>query len=129
MTMRDEFLAIVSHELRTPLTAILLWAKLLRAGAVGGGRAWPQAIEAIEQSAEAQRQLIEDLLDVSRITSGKLRLDVREADLAVVVRAAVEAVRPMADAKGVRVEAALDPRRRDGARATRTASSRSCGTC
>jgi len=109
MTMRDQFLAVVSHELRTPLTAILLWAKLMRTGAVKE-REWARAVETIEHSAEAQRQLIEDLLDVSRITSGKLRLNVREADLAVVVRSAAEAVRPMAEARGVRLELDLDDR-------------------
>jgi PAS domain S-box-containing protein len=109
MTMRDEFLAIVSHELRTPLTAILLWAKLMRTGAVSEQER-AKVIETIEQSADAQRQLVEDLLDVSRITSGKMRLNVRDADLAVVVRAAAEAVRPMAEAKGIRMELALDER-------------------
>ena len=108
MRVRDEFLAIVSHELRTPLTAVLLWARLLRTGAVKE-RERNRALETIEQSAEAQRQLIEDLPDISRITSGKLRLNVRDVEPGPVVHAAVEAVRPMADAKGVRIETSLGP--------------------
>jgi signal transduction histidine kinase len=107
--VRTEFIANVSHELRTPLTAILLWAKLMRTGAVSEQER-AKVIETIEQSADAQRQLVEDLLDISRITSGKMRLNVREADLAVVVRSAAEAVRPMSEAKGVRMELALDER-------------------
>jgi PAS domain S-box-containing protein len=109
MVLRDEFLAVVSHELRTPLTAILLWTKLLRAGSVKQDD-FPQIVETIQQSAEAQRQLIEDLLDVSGMISGKLRLNVREAKLIPVIRAAVDAVRPMADAKGVGVRVDLDER-------------------
>ena len=107
MTMRDEFLAIVSHELRTPLSSILLWGKMLRARAVHGPQQ-EQAIDGIVKSADAQRQLVEDLLDVSRMMSGKMRLNVREVELGPVIEAAVEAVRPMADAKGVRVELSLD---------------------
>jgi signal transduction histidine kinase len=108
MSVRDEFLAVVSHELRTPLTAVLLWARLLRTGAVKEQER-DLALETIEQSAQAQRQLIEDLLDISRITSGKMRLNVRDVDPAAVVQAAVEAVRPMAEAKGVRIETSLPP--------------------
>ena len=87
-----------------------------------------KVIETIQQSADAQRQLVEDLLDISRITSGKMRLNVRDADLAVVVRAAAEAVRPMAEAKGIRMELALDDAPGRSA-PTPTASSRSSGTC
>ncbi len=109
MTMRDEFLAVVSHELRTPLTAILLWSRLLESGAVDAeDRA--AAVSTIRQSAEAQRQLIEDLLDISRITSGKMRLAVRPADVGAVIRAAAEAVRPMAEARGVELVLTLDDR-------------------
>ena len=108
VTMKDEFLAVVSHELRTPLSAILLWAKMLGAGTVKPQDV-PRVVETIRQSADAQRQLIEDLLDVSRMISGKLRLNVREAELEPIVRAAAEAVRPMADARGVTVELSLDP--------------------
>ena len=109
ITMKDEFLATVSHELRTPLTAILLWSRLLRSGALGDDdEQRARALDTIEQSAVAQQQLIEDLLDISRIVSGKLRLNVRDAEAAPVVQAAVEAVRPMADARGVAIESSLD---------------------
>jgi PAS domain S-box-containing protein len=107
--LKDEFLAVVSHELRTPLTAILLWAKMLQTGEVGADE-YPQVFETIERSAAAQQQLIEDLLDVSRMMSGKLRLNVRDAEVLPVVRAAVDAVRPAADAGGVTLQASLDPR-------------------
>ncbi|HZN63831.1 MAG TPA: response regulator [Tepidisphaeraceae bacterium] len=107
--LKDEFLAVVSHELRTPLTVILLWAKMLKSGGIPPGE-YAEAFDNIEQSAVAQQRLIEDLLDVSRMMSGKLRLNVREADLAPVVHAAIEAARPMADAKQVAVVAALDDR-------------------
>jgi PAS domain S-box-containing protein len=109
MTLRDEFLAVVSHELRTPLTAILLWAKMLSSGAVEAHEQ-TEVFETIRRSAEAQQQLIEDLLDISRMMSGKLRLNMREADLAPVLRAAVEAVRPMAEAKGIFLALSLDER-------------------
>jgi PAS domain S-box-containing protein len=105
--LKDEFLATVSHELRTPLTAILGWAHMLRASKFdeeGRGR----ALEIIERNARAQQQLIEDLLDVSRIITGKLRLDVRPCDPAAFIEAAVEAVRPAAEAKEVRVQKVLD---------------------
>ncbi|MDB5296006.1 MAG: two-component regulatory system protein [Phycisphaerales bacterium] len=109
VTMKDEFLAVVSHELRTPLTSILIWSNLLATRAVKPADQ-PAAAETIRRSAENQRQLIDDLLDVSRMTSGKLRLNVREVDAAAVVRAAVDVVRPMADAAGVAVATALDER-------------------
>jgi PAS domain S-box-containing protein len=100
MTMRDEFLAVVSHELRTPLSAILIWAKMLRGGAVKV-EDQPQALSVIEQSALAQRQLIEDLLDVSGMISGKVRMQMDNGELGPVLTRAVEAVRPMAEAKRV----------------------------
>jgi PAS domain S-box-containing protein len=100
---KDVFLATVSHELRTPLTAILGWARLLR-GKQHDRVAMERAIGIIERNARAQAQLIEDILDVSRIISGKLRLDVRPVDLRLVVEAAVDAVRPAADAKAVALE-------------------------
>ena len=108
MMMRDQFLSVVSHELRTPLTSILLWSKMLRAGSVKPEE-FPQVFKSIEESASSQQQLIEDLLDVSRMMSGKMRLDVRETDLGPVVEAAVDAVRPMAEARGVKVDTAIDP--------------------
>lgn len=106
--MKDEFLATVSHELRTPLNAILGWARMVRAGALNEETA-RRAIETIERNAKAQAQLIEDLLDVSRIISGKLRLDIHPIDVSPVIEAATDAVRPAAEAKGVKLQAALDP--------------------
>jgi PAS domain S-box-containing protein len=105
--LKDEFLATVSHELRTPLTAILGWAHLLRAGRLdeeGAGK----ALETIERNARAQSQLIDDLLDVSRIVTGKLRLDVVPVDPHSFIDPAFEAVRPAADAKGVRLQKVID---------------------
>jgi len=103
---KDEFLAVVSHELRTPLTAILLWAKLLRSGHVTANQQ-EVALGAIEHSASAQEQLIEDLLDISRLVSGRLRLEIRETDIVPVIQGAIETVRPAAELKGVRLEAHL----------------------
>jgi PAS domain S-box-containing protein len=104
---KDALLATVSHELRTPLNSILGWARMLRTGALGEAAA-ARAIETIERNAEAQARLIEDLLDVSRIISGNLRLDLRPIDLAPLIDAALDAVRPAAEAKSVRLECALD---------------------
>ncbi|MFL6209471.1 MAG: PAS domain S-box protein [Pyrinomonadaceae bacterium] len=105
--LKDEFLATVSHELRTPLTAIMGWAHMLRTGELGSDSA-RKAIETIERNARAQSQLIDDLLDVSRIITGKLRIDVRQVDPNSFVEAAIEAVRPAAEAKGVRVQKIMD---------------------
>jgi signal transduction histidine kinase len=107
--MKDEFLAILSHELRTPLNAVLGWAVTLRAANLEGATA-ARALEVIERNARALTQLIEDLLDISRITTGKLRLDVRLVDLAPVVEAALDAVRPAARAKSIELTAKLDVR-------------------
>ena len=107
---KDEFLATVSHELRTPINAVLGWTQMLRAGILPPPRA-ARALEAIERNATMQGQMIEDLLDVSRIVEGKFRLDVQDVDLAQLARLAVDVVRPAADAKGVAVEAVLDDRR------------------
>jgi PAS domain S-box-containing protein len=105
---KDEFLATLSHELRTPLSPILGWVRLLRSGDLDEA-ASARGLEVIERNVRAQTQLIEDLLDVSRIITGKLRLEVRPMDLVSVVEAGIEAVRPAADAKGIRIEARLDP--------------------
>ena len=110
--MKDEFLATLSHELRTPLNAILGWSQILRAG--GGGTAHDaddvrQGLEVIERNARAQTKIIEDLLDMSRIIAGKVRLDVQRVPLAPAIEAAVETVRPAAVAKGVRLQVVLDP--------------------
>jgi PAS domain S-box-containing protein len=106
--IKDEFLATLSHELRTPLNAVLGYAQLLRSGAIGPDEL-PEAIEIIERNARSQAQIIEDLLDMSRIISGKIRLDVQRVDLAAVVTAAIDTLRPAADAKGLRLTAVLDP--------------------
>jgi PAS domain S-box-containing protein len=106
--LKDEFLATLSHELRTPLTAILGWAKVLlvkRDDAASLGR----GLDAIARNAKAQAHLIDDLLDMNRIASGKLRLEVQPTDLASVVEAAVEAARPSAEAKGIRLQTLLSP--------------------
>jgi signal transduction histidine kinase/ActR/RegA family two-component response regulator len=106
---KDEFLAMLSHELRTPINAVFGWARMLHAGQVPDeGR--ERALDAIVRNAHAQVQLIDDLLDVSRIISGKMRLDVRPVDLRAVVEAALDAVRPAASGKRIRLEATLDPR-------------------
>ncbi|HEX8473473.1 MAG TPA: PAS domain S-box protein [Pyrinomonadaceae bacterium] len=105
--LKDEFLATVSHELRTPLTAILGWAHMLRTGQYNGDSA-TKALETIERNARSQSQLIDDLLDVSRIITGKLRIDVRPVDPNSFIEAAIEAVRPAAEAKGVRVQKIMD---------------------
>ena len=105
--MKDEFLATLSHELRTPLNAILGWANILR----GSDRAEDiaEGVAVIERNARAQAQIIEDLLDMSRIISGKVRLDVQLLDLAALVTAAVESVTPMATAKQITLQIKLDP--------------------
>ncbi len=108
-TLKDEFLATLSHELRTPLNAVLGWARMLKTGNLDEATA-KRAIDVIERNANVQLQLIEDLLDVSRIITGKLRLDVRSMALAPVIEAAVDALRPAAEAKSIRLQAVVDPR-------------------
>jgi PAS domain S-box-containing protein len=107
--LKDEFLAVLSHELRTPLNAIMGYARLLRGGVLEGPRAG-QALETLERNASALTQIVEDVRDVSRIVSGKVRLDVQPVELPVIVHDAVETVRPAADAKGVSLQAIVDPR-------------------
>jgi PAS domain S-box-containing protein len=106
--MKDEFLSVVSHELRTPLNAILGWAQIL---ASDGSNAEDlhEGLQVIERNARVQTQIIEDILDMSRIISVKVRLDVQRVDLAAVIVAAIESMRPAADAKGIRVQQVLDP--------------------
>jgi signal transduction histidine kinase/CheY-like chemotaxis protein len=106
---KDEFLAILSHELRTPLNAMLGWARMLSAGALDP-ETTRRAILAIERNAEAQTQLVNDLLDLARITAGKLRLDLRPVDLAPVIERAVDVVLPTAETKGLRLQVTLDRR-------------------
>ena len=103
---KDEFLATVSHELRTPLTPILAWSSMLRTGEIGTEKS-TAALAAIEQSARAQAQLIDDLLDVSRIVSGEWRLTLLPVDVAPAIKAAVGVMQPAADAKGVKLEVSL----------------------
>jgi PAS domain S-box-containing protein len=98
--LKDEFLATLSHELRTPLNAIVGWSRLLLTGNLGA-EASRNALEAIARNAKAQTQIVEDVLDISRIITGKLRLDLRPTALDAVVGAAVDAIRPAAEAKGV----------------------------
>jgi PAS domain S-box-containing protein len=100
--LKDEFLATLSHELRTPLTSILGWASMIRNGDVDGANA-TRAIEIIERNARSQARLIDDLLDVSRIITGNLRLDLHPLNLAPIVNAALDALRPTADAKGIQL--------------------------
>lgn len=104
---KDEFLATLSHELRTPLTAMLGWARMLRSGGLDEAM-MARALEVIERNAVAQQQLIEDLLDVSRIITGKVQLDAKELDLHSVLGEALESVRVAADAKGIELTSTLD---------------------
>jgi PAS domain S-box-containing protein len=105
--LKEEFLATVSHELRNPLNAILGWSRMLRLGQVAEDGV-TKALETIERNAQTQAQLIDDLLDVSRIITGKLRMDVRPADPNLFIEAAIEAVRPAAEARGVRLQKIMD---------------------
>ncbi|HEX7997302.1 MAG TPA: CHASE domain-containing protein [Pyrinomonadaceae bacterium] len=105
--MKDEFLATVSHELRTPLTAIFGWSRLLSSGTLDA-EASTRAVETIERNARAQAQIIDDILDVSRIITGKLHFDVEAFELTNVVEAAINAVRPAADAKHIRLETVFE---------------------
>ncbi|MCL6640942.1 MAG: GAF domain-containing sensor histidine kinase, partial [Candidatus Rokubacteria bacterium] len=106
---KDQFLAMLSHELRTPINAVYGWARILRDDRVDA-ETRRRALEVIERNARAQVQLIDDLLDVSRIVTGNLRLDVQPVDLAAVIEAAIDTVRPAAEARGVRLITVLDPR-------------------
>ena len=105
--MKDEFLATLSHELRTPLGAILGWTQVLKRKTADAEVA--QALEVIERNTRAQARLIDELLDMSRITAGKIRLDAQPVLPIDVVRAAIETVTPAAEAKALRLETALDP--------------------
>jgi PAS domain S-box-containing protein len=105
---KDEFLATLSHELRTPLTPILGWTVMLRSGTLDQA-GMLRGLEVIERNVRAQTQLIEDLLDVSRIVTGKLRVEVRPIDLVPVVEAGLDAVRPSAEAKEIHLDVKLEP--------------------
>jgi signal transduction histidine kinase/CheY-like chemotaxis protein len=106
--LKDEFLATLSHELRTPLNAILGWSQILQNRNLGENDT-QKALTTIERNARSQSQLIDDVLDVSRIVTGKLRLNVRAVDLPGVITAAVDAARPGAEAKNIRLQTLLDP--------------------
>ena len=107
--MKDDFLAVLSHELRTPLNAILGYARLLRGGMLEGELS-ERALETVERNSRWLAQIVDDVLDVSRIVSGKIRLDVQTVELPAVIENAVATIRPAAEAKGVAVQTLLDPR-------------------
>ena len=109
--VKDEFLATLSHELRTPLSAILGWTQVLLRGQATGAADQRRAIEVIDRNARAQVQLIDDLLDLSRIMTGKLRLDLRQVAIIDVVQAAIDSAGPAAAAKEIRLISLLDPGR------------------
>jgi signal transduction histidine kinase/ActR/RegA family two-component response regulator len=106
---KDQFLATLSHELRTPLNAVFGWARMMQTGHIPP-QGHARALDAIIRNADAQLRLIDDLLDISRIVAGKLRLDVQSVDLKSVVENALDAVRPAAHAKGIQLQPILDPR-------------------
>ena len=105
--LKDEFLATVSHELRTPLTAILGWSRLLEGGTLDNA-VTQQAVETIWRNAKAQAQIVDDILDVSRIITGNLYLDLHPLEVVPVVENAINVVRPTADAKGIKIERYFD---------------------
>ena len=127
--LKDEFLAMLSHELRTPLNAILGWARMLRRHVLarGSDRARPRGRSSA--TPRAQTQLVEDLLDVSRIMSGKMRLDVQPVELPAIVDNAVATVQPAADAKGVRIADGARSAASAGLGRSRIGCSRWSGTC
>lgn len=106
--LKDEFLATVSHELRTPLTAILGWSRMLQGGSLESDMA-ARAIETIKRNAKAQAQIIDDILDVSRIITGNLYLELHPIELAPVLESAINVVRPTAEAKGIQIEVDFEP--------------------
>jgi PAS domain S-box-containing protein len=108
--MKDEFLATMSHELRTPLTAILAWASLINRGALAASEA-QRALQVIEKSARSQARLVDDILDTARIITGRLKLDARPVEIEPVFQAAVDVIRPSADAKQIEVQVAIDDRK------------------
>jgi signal transduction histidine kinase/ActR/RegA family two-component response regulator len=106
---KEEFLAVLSHELRTPLNAVYGWARILQTAAERDGELTDRAKDAILRNAQVQVQLIDDLLDLSRITSGKIHLDLNSVEIRRVVQSALDTVRPAADAKGIRIQTTIDP--------------------
>jgi len=108
--LKDEFLATLSHELRTPLNAIVGYSRMLQAGMLADGEKQAKALETVVRNAASLTQIVEDVLDVSRIVSGKLRLDVQAVELSTIVREAVETSQPAADARGIRLDVIVDSR-------------------
>jgi signal transduction histidine kinase/ActR/RegA family two-component response regulator len=106
--LKDEFLATVSHELRTPLHAVLGWTHMLRSGTLDAATA-ARAIETIERNAKSQAQLVEDILDVSRVITGKLRLNIGPVDIASVINAAIDSIQLAAESKDIQLEVTFDP--------------------
>jgi signal transduction histidine kinase len=106
--LKDEFLATVSHELRTPLNAIIGWSYMIRAGRLNEATV-ARAIETIERNAKSQAQLVEDILDMSRVITGKLHLNIEPVDAATIINAAIDSVQLAADAKNIQLEVTLDP--------------------
>lgn len=106
--LKDEFLLVLSHEMRTPLNGMLGWAQMLKQGKLDAA-ATVRALDAIERNAKTQAQLVDDLLDVSRIIRGQIRLELRPVSLPLVIAAAVETIHPMAEAKAIQIKTILDP--------------------
>ena len=125
--LKDEFLATMSHEIRTPLNAVLGWTQILRTQSNVQSR--ERALEVIERNAASQLRLVEDLLDMARIISGKLRLDIRSIDLRAIVQAALDVIEPGAAAKQVAYRGALRRQRRSRSMPMPTGCSRPFGTC
>jgi signal transduction histidine kinase len=107
--VKDDFVATLSHELRTPLNAILGWAQLLKMTYVDAEEELREGLDVIERNAMVQTTMIEDLLEISRIVSGQLRLDLQEVDLASIVKTSLDSLAPAAEAKNIRLERLIDP--------------------
>jgi PAS domain S-box-containing protein len=107
--VKDEFLATLSHEIRTPLNAVLGWTRILRSRSHIDETTLRRAVDVIDRNASAQLTLVSDMLDVARISSGKVRLEMAEVDLGAIVTSAIEAARPAADVKGVRIATHIEP--------------------
>lgn len=105
--LKDEFLTTISHELRTPLTAVVGWTSMLRDGGLDDAMA-QKALDTIDRNVKAQAQLIEDLLDISRIVSGKMRIETKPLNLADTIRSAVDSIMPAAEAKNIRLQMVID---------------------
>jgi light-regulated signal transduction histidine kinase (bacteriophytochrome)/ActR/RegA family two-component response regulator len=107
--IKDDFVAVLSHELRTPLNSILGWAQLLKLSTASDRSEFTEGLNIIEQNAKSQASIIDDLLDINRIISGKLRLDLQDLDLAPIIEGAIDSISVAAAAKGIRLERLIDP--------------------